>query len=284
MNLPTAIQEQSKQNEEFYNSLNNIEEEKGGDLSTTDPVTPTETKVEDDGYEKRFKNFKASADKTIHEQRQELEHLRLVAEQNDRLKKELEGIQKDQPKFTKEALETFSNEELEVFNNLLEQKTNGLVGEVTYLKNKLEQVEQAKLQEDVQSDYQKMKEQVAAAVPDFETIDTSPEFKVWLNGVDAYGKGRMDSLREAQAAKNIASIISYYNDFKQQQEPVQVDPRTLQQTPDVTSADPQLPNSNKRVWDSVAIQEFYKDSGLGKYTPEQRLSIEKEIRSTFYGS
>lgn len=280
MTLPTAVAKQAKQNEDYFKSL----EDEGGDISTTDPVTPEETKVEDDGYEKRFKNFKASADRTIHEQRTELNRLKEVAEQNDRLKNELEEVKSTQPKFTKEALDTFSNEELEVFNQILEQRTAGLEGQVDTLLTKLEAAEQQQTSDRIHDEHERMKAQVAAAVPDFATIDQSEGFKTWLNDVDAYGKGRMDGLREAQATKNIASIISYYNDYKQQQEPDKIDPRSLQQTPDTTAADPILPVDRGKVWDSQAIQEFYKDAGLGKYTPEQKLAIEQEIRSTFYGS
>jgi len=280
MSLRQVVLDQAKLNEEYYESL-----ETGGDTSTTAPATPDEKKVEDDGlYEKRFKNFKASADKTIHEQRQELAKLNGLAEQNSLMSQQLNELQAEKPKFTKEALDTFSNEELQVFNNMLDERTSGLNSEVDTLRVKLATLENDKATESTNNEHLLMKNQVAAAVPNFEKIDVSVEFKEWLDGVDGYGKSRKDSLREAQATKNIASIVAYYNDFNQQQKPATVDPRTLQQTPNSTSSDPQQtqPTSGK-VWGQAEIQEFYKDSGLGKFTPEQKQKIEQEIQKQYYG-
>lgn len=299
MTIPSAVAEQAKQIEDYYNKnqenlesveseINEANEQTGGDLKepSNEPVSSPQ-----EDYEKRFKNYKASTDVTLHQQRQELDKLRKAEEENQKLKEYLSQIEQQKvqepPKFTKEALNSFSEEELNIFNSLmeerLEQKTDHLVRKVSYLEGKLSEQEQKEQLLSKQKEHLSLKQQVANAVPDFQSIDTSPEFKEWLNNLDAYGTLRMDALRKAQANKDIARIISFYNDFKQIQEPVKIDPRELQQTP--SSTNNSKPNSHRstKVWDQAAIQQFYRDSALGKVSKEKHIEIEQEIHNYLSG-
>ena len=299
MTIPSAVAEQAKKIEDFYKNQEEPETVDdlmtGGDLKET-PDEPKEYRSEQSDsdeatYEKRFKNYKASTDVKLHELRKETERLKQAEAENQKLKQYLSQLEQQKsteaPKFSKEALNSFSEEELTIFNNLLEDKlekrTDQLVRKVSYLESKLSEQEQKEALVNKQREHLTLKQQVANAVPDFQKIDTSPQFKKWLDGLDAYGTLRMDALRKAQANKDVARIISFYNDFKQIQEPIKVDPRELQQTPSSTNSGRATNPRSSKVWDQASIQQFYKDSALGKIPKEKYNEVEQDIRRYLSG-
>jgi len=290
MSLPQAIVAQAKHAEEFFNSeevktevVENIVEpevkvkpEVIKEEVVTTPVVPVVAPTED--YELRFKNYKASTDNTIYELRQQNQNLNQVLVENKTLRNQVESLNKSQPKFSKEALDTFSSEELDVFNNMLNSKTEGLEGQVTYLQNQLNNQNQLTAQKDKKDNYTSFRSAVVKAIPDFKAIDTSPDFKAWIRGLDSYGKSRIESLREAKATEDVGRVVSFYNDFKQTQQAPKLDPRELNQQPDGNSTKvPNEPRKFSRVWDEPTIQAFYRDNALGKVDPKQAALIEQEI-------
>jgi len=288
MSLPQAIVAQAKHAEEFFNSeevkVEDVIVEPEVEVKTevvkeevvTTPVAPVVAPVED--YELRFKNYKTSTDNTIYELRQQNQNLNHVIVENEALRNQVESLNKSQPKFSKEALDTFSSEELDVFNNMLDSKTSGLVDQVNYLQNQLSNQNQVAAQEKQVSNYQSFRNAVVKAIPDFNVIDKSPDFKVWIQGLDSYGKSRIESLREAKATEDVGRVVSFYNDFKQTQQAPKLDPRELNQQPDGNSTKvPNEPRKFSRVWDEPTIQAFYRDNALGKVDPKQAALIEQEI-------
>jgi len=162
---------------------------------------------------------------------------------------------------------------------MVNEKTTSLQNQVRTLQTQLDQQSKQSINKQIKDDNSSFREVIANAVEDFETVDTNPEFETWLKGLDAYGVPRMDSFRAARSAKDIGRIVSFYNDFKQIQTPPTVDPRELNQQPDSTSTSTATNTQPKfsRAWDMVAIQEFYRDSALGKYTPAEAVKLEQEI-------
>lgn len=294
--MPTAVREQINNIDEFYKN-------NGGD-----PIEPSETSVKPEGdtakeptvatqaptlgipdneeatYEKRFKNYKAQADQKIHTYREQLAQLDAIKNQNIALQSQLQKVAKEQPKFSQEALDSFSSEELDVFDKMVNERTSGLVEQVGRLTKQLNDKQQEEITNKKQEDYLSLKQQVANAVEDFEVIDKSPEFSKWLNELDAYGSLRMDGLRNAQATSDIARIVSFYNDFKQLQVPIQVDPRELQQVPSNTGSTQSNGQTLNKVWDNPSIQKYYKNAALGKYSDEQRNELESDMHNYLMSS
>ena len=304
MNMPSAVAEQAKQVEQYYESLaedTNMSpvEDKGGDPespSSTEPQgeqeQPKQTIVDnesEESYKKRFSNFKAKADETIHNQREQLRRLEAIEAENQRLQQALSQVQQQKsqeaPKFSKEALDNFSQEELTIFNQMVEdrltERTSRLEGQVEFLTTKLQEQESKDIQRAKQNEHLSLRNQVVNAVPDFDSIDKNPQFKAWLQDYDAYGTRRMDAFRQAQATKDVARIISFYNDFKQIQEPPKVDPRELQQVPSGQGSSSVTDTKPKKQWNQLAINEFYKNAALGKYSDKQRQEIEQEITNYY---
>ena len=302
--MPSAVAEQAKQIEDYYKNLDENKEssieDKGGDpISPSEPVESSEEVQEqpklvvdnesEESYKKRYSNFKAHADKTIYEQREQLRYLEGVQAENQRLQQALSQVQtetpKEAPKFSKEALDNFSQEELGIFYGMMEdyvaKQTEQYKNQISILESKLHSQEQQGIQKKQEDAYEALKNQIKANVSDFDKIDTDPSFKQWLNDYDAYGTLRMDAFRRAQATQDIARIISFYNDFKQIQEPVKADPRELKQSPSSISSALTESQGPKKLWNQLEINQFYKDVALGKYTKEQKEKIEQEITESY---
>ena len=273
MTLPSAIARQAEETNEYYNPET---ESKKEEVSTQE--SPKQQSSDD--YEKRFKNYKASTDNTIHTQRLELEMLRTEAERAKILEQQVDSLRQEQPKFTKEALDAFSEEELNVFNEMVNSRTDALEQQVSSLTQQLDRVNNERVNESLQNEHITFKQRIVNAVgDDFNSIDTNPAFKDWLGSPDAYGEIRMNTLKSAQARQDVGRVVSFYTDFKQQNKPI--DTRELQQVPESKASNATQPEATTRVWDKHALQEFYKDSGLGKYTEAQKQEIEAEIYASF---
>lgn len=122
-----------------------------------------------------------------------------------------------------------------------------------------------------------------ALVPEFDVLNTDRNFLSWLSQVDpldAKKRTLQERLNEATDALDADTVASYFSAFKQLRAtsaPTPTPNIAAQAQPASRSA-PDLPNKPAGpVWTQERIGQFYADVSKGKYTPQDKQRIEREI-------
>lgn len=248
-----------------------------------------------ENWEKRFKNYKASTDTTIHKLRQQASTFDLMQNENAQLKEQLAQVRQQVPKTPEEALELFSQEEVDSMNKLVDSKVNGLQSELTSVRQQLAAEQQHKQQQLAMQTHQSVIKQVETAVPHYAKIDVHPRFKKYMNAFDEYGNNRMDLLLKAKNSTppDINRIVQFYREFEasvnvrqetpQQKRHKQFTQQELLQNP--TSRQAGLTPKEKPlgiVWDEPTIQAFYRDKALSKISADEAARLEQDMMNQLY--
>jgi len=250
-----------------------------------------------ENWEKRFKGYKASTDKTLYELRQKAKQFDLISEENSKLKDNLQKIRQQVPSTPKEALDLFSKEEWESVGNFVDSKMGGLQEEVSYLKAELAREKQRLKQDEIMQKHNSVVDAVRQAVPHYEQIDVHPQFKKYIQELDEYGNKRLDLLLKAKNSTppDITRIVQFYREFeaqmnvqqetKQQQQKKQFTQQELLQVPKAKPTVAGKPTKERLgiVWDEPTIQAFYRDKALSKISPEEAVALEQDMIAYQYG-
>lgn len=108
---------------------------------------------------------------------------------------------------------------------------------------------------------------LAAAVPDWEQINSSDVFLQWLADVDpVYGQPRQAALTAAQSNLDVARVAAVFNAFKgTQPKTSKAQDALAKQVSPKTAASVAPTPTEKTVVTQAQIQAFYKDVATGKY-------------------
>ncbi|RLD03465.1 MAG: hypothetical protein DRI65_12840 [Chloroflexota bacterium] len=238
-----------------------------------------------DDWEKRFKGYKASTDKTLHKLRQQSSQFDLMSNENNQLKKRLEETQAQIPKTPNEMLELFSEEEVAGMEKMFGGKVSGLQDEVSRLTEELNYTRNERVQNEALHEHQSVVEAVANAVPNYADIDVDPGFSTYMKGIDEFNNVRYDLLVKAknETPPDIGRIVSFYVDYSntkqaEAQQPQQYTQQELLQQPKGSHTGGVVPQQNLGIqWNTATSSQFYKDKALGKYTPEQAEALELDL-------
>jgi len=257
-------------------------------LDRAKPIQSAQAAPEED-WKKRFTGYKASTDSTIHKLRQRANQFDLTQTENATLRQQLADAQAAIPTTKEDMLNLFSKEEADGVDKFVDVKLKGLQDEVNRLQAVVADDERDKANTIAQHLHESIVDTVKASVPNYQTIDTSPAFKRWIQEPDKFGNLRFDMLVKAKQENppDIARIISFYTEFASTQKKAGVKPsakrttmQELMQTPKSTPSggNPKgAPRSLNKVWNTATSSEFYKNKALGKYTPEEAQALEEDL-------
>lgn len=125
-----------------------------------------------------------------------------------------------------------------------------------------------------------------ALVPDFNTLNYDKKFLSWLSQVDPLDARRrtlQDRLDEATQVGDADAVASFFNTFKSlvaaapTPAPAPKPDLVAQAQPASRAAPDNAPAKAGRLWTQLEISAFYSDVARGKYTPQDKARIEKEI-------
>lgn len=251
------------------------------------PSTPDGAQQEREDWEKRFKNYKSSTDLTLHNLRQKVSEFDLVQSTNESLQTKLEEVKSQIPKTPSEMLELFSPEEVDSFSKMVDTRVDGLQEELSRVKAELTKVRETDEADAEARANQYIIDEVMKAVPKYNEINFSTEFKEYLSSLDSFGNVRYDMLVRAKNSNppDIGRIVQFYNEFdntrvspQAQEKPQYTQQELLQNPRSLSSERIQNPKGLGIKWDLPTIERFYKDKKMGKIPPD----IAKELEQDMY--
>lgn len=121
-------------------------------------------------------------------------------------------------------------------------------------------------------------------VPDFNTLNFDSNFLSWLSQVDpldARRRSLQERLNEAVEYGDAEAVAGFFNAFRKvvsaQPAPTPKVDLAAQAQPASRSAPDAAPAVSGRQWTGANIDKFYADVARGKYTPQEKQRIEREI-------
>lgn len=267
-------------------------------LDQSQPVRqPNESK---ENWEKRFKNYKASTDKTIHSLRQKAQQFDLLQSQNAKMQQQIDQLSQSTQQPDPEVLKHFSEEEVESVKKMFEGQVGKLTSQVDYLKGQLTLQQQREADEQALRAHQHVVNAVKGSVPNYDLIDKDPRFKTFMQSPDDFGNIRFDLLLKAKNANppDIAHIIDFYTEFagsqpdvqqahqqvraEQRAQPKQFTQQELLQNPRGNPAGLTKREDTGIRWDEPTIQAFYRDKALNKISPDEAAMLEQDMVNSLY--
>jgi hypothetical protein len=127
--------------------------------------------------------------------------------------------------------------------------------------------------------------ELASQVPEYEAINTNPDFLTWLAEVDPLsGVTRQAYLNVAFEQFDAKRTATLFNAFKKDAglaaQPKQDAKQELQRqvAPGTSRASaPTTPNAGEKIWAMRDIEQFYTEASKGRYSREEAARIEAEI-------
>jgi len=178
---------------------------------------------------------------------------------------------------TEEELEEFGEDYVALQANIAARMMNEQLAKI---QGQLETVKRSS--EDATFDA--FEQSVAAAVPNFNQLNTDPEFIEWLQQPDGYSGGTLqDSLDDASVARDLNRVVSIFKAWeatRPKETGKKVTPMPLEQqvSPKGKGA-PQ--NPSKKTYTVSQYKEIAKNVALGRYTPEQAQELQRELDTAY---
>lgn len=253
-----------------------------------------EAKKKRNDWKKRYVNYKASTDSTLHQQRQEI--LRFQ-ETNLDLSKQVDSLAKQVAELStkefnasdlvsQEQREIVGEETLDVLNKLnkaaLESQVNPLKAQLESEKQQRLEAAELKLKEDKEAQGLSFIQKLAGIMPDYAEIDANPQFINWMSEAEPdSGLTRKYIFKQAQTLGDVGRVAGFMREFKQiTKSPERVLESQITPTKEPVSPQPNTQVTNeKTIWTTKGIDAFYDDVIRGKFrgTNKERLAFERDI-------
>lgn len=246
-------------------------------------------------WKQRFKNYKASTDKTISTLRKEnaalANQLKASEDKNDQLSLKLANIQKDSTDIfsgviTEEDADTIGEDAVEIVKKAsrkaVESSIEPLKEEIKRLNAEKELERQKQLEARRASEYSRFLQELKVIVPDYATIDKDSKFAEYMEGFDELtGEKRIEAFRRAEDYLDADRVADFFIEFKR------ATPRSKRErleeniTPTATSAAANM-NSKKTAefFTARQVEDFFNDVARGVYRNRQKEANEIEDRIT----
>jgi len=190
---------------------------------------------------------------------------------------------------TDEDKEAFGPDLIDLIDRATESKVSTLrereaelVNEIKELKGKLGNVTERQ----VVSEKDRFLAGLTQQVPDWEVLNVDQGFLNWLQQVDpVYGIPKHVALTTAYENSDVARVAAIFNAYKQSLPPAPVANKNQQElqrqvAPTRTrSTTTPADQSDKPIWTSDSIEEFYTDWRRGVYDDAEAASMEKQIHA-----
>ena len=254
------------------------------EVIASEPVVETivqpVVEVEDNQWEKRFKNYKASTDLTIRDLRTELASTKtkygnLQIEYSNLMNK----INSETP-----TASIFSEEDIEILgepavnalnkgvNDILEKKIKPLQEEVNKSRKELADREIKDAQSLAMESYNKFLTKLGEIVPDFQEVNVSKGFLAYMDEPDELsGYPRKHLFTKAEQALDVERIASFFTNYKKKIGPSKVDVLESAITPTGVQGSNPVASKDKEtlVVTRGFIDKFYDDYNRGKYRSKE---------------
>ena len=243
------------------------------------PTTPTPGQADgDEKWEARFKTLSGKYNAEVprlHAAIKERDSkLNSLTEEVEALKAKLATPQEKLVK--PEEVAEFGEPLVDLIRRAAREEVQGKDSEIAQLKRQLEQLSGATTANVEVTFYDRL----AAAVPDWQTINDDPEFHTWLGEVDELtGAQRQDILSQAEEKRDADRVARFFKAFKKVQQDKSAESSTsleAQVAPEATRT-PEVPKG-KKLWTRAEIAAFYAADRRGAYTEEQAAAIDTEIQ------
>ena len=253
--------------------------------------SPVEPKVEEPkpstDWKKRFSSYKASTDITIADLRREnavlLDKLKSMTSQVDSISEQLKAQAKNRDIFedviTQEDTDLIGQEAVDIMKKATAKATEEATAPLEAELKRLKELEAENLKQREEAQRRRLYEieflePLERAVPDFTEIDRDPEFLQYLEEVDEFtGVQRKVLFGRAEQARSVATIATFFNDFKSLKAVPKKDVRETKVTPVATGggADNGTPKVNTPARFSASeYEKHYRDWEQGKYRGKEK--------------
>lgn len=268
---------------------NAYEDSETEDIEETQPQKKSRT-----NWKKRFTNYKASTDATIHGLRKELmdvsAQLASLMEENYGLRSTKQEKQGDifEGAFTEEDIDTFGADGLDIVKKAARV---AIEKQVAPLKEELTRAEQARLADvkrradsDRTQSYREFLGRLESLVPDYEEINMDPKFLTWMDQADTFsGHTKKSLFRQAEASGDVMRVADFFMEFKESRKPKkQPIAKEVERhiTPmgsgSGTGPATQQKASDNSYYRKSDIDKFYRDVLKGRYTGQHDVVVATE--------
>ena len=272
-----GTQEVSEEEEETKEPIEEEEEvqEYEDEVVPVQEETPVQPEVD---WEKRFKNYKASTDLTIHDLRSELakfkSKLSTLQVEHSNL------VQSYQEKAASSGKSFFSEEDVDILGEpavnainkgveeLINSRVKPLQDEVAKSRKDLAEREAAEAKALAKTNYDKFLSKLAKVVPDYEDLNVSSGFLEYMKEVDEFsGYPRSYLFEKAESVLDVQRVSSFFLDYKNKKEGKKK-PLEKAITPSGVRGESKQKGNNTNediIITRSFIDQFYNDFNRGKY-------------------
>lgn len=260
--LPREVRKQAERAKEIQTNLKVVPPEDGAELEGDPPAPPEGDPPVD--WEHRFKTQKQKYDETIPVLRQENESLgQRVQELEDLLKKakpDADPAVQAKPVFSEEEIEEYGEDFLNLITRVAgrrENPDNDVSKELAELKEQFGSIAETQAKTATDHFYADLGE----LVPDWETINTDPEFHAWLAAeAPLTGNERQVFLSEAQRQLDARKVAGFFTAWKSESGKQSYLPDSVAGQGAAVPVD-----EGHEIYTQQEIGQFYDDLKLGRY-------------------
>lgn len=203
------------------------------------------------------------------------------------LQEQLAAAQNAQPLVTPEEVTEFGEPLVNLARRIAQEEMRGIGEQLAKVKGENEQLRAQvgqTAQVGAQLNTQAFYSALAAAQPDWEQVNVTPEWLKWLDGVDALTSRRrqelLDAAQEALDAPRVAAFFAQFKGEHQQRAATRSAAMEEQLTPDTSASGGNSGEKSKQIWTPALIAKFYDDVRRKVYTPADAERIELDIQAS----
>ena len=282
-----SVTESLREPEATEVDTNTLEDEENGFDSSTEEQRQQRT-----NWKKRFINYKASTDTTVHGLRLEnlnlKERLNSVMQRMTQFEKMLTEKQENKDpfegQFSEEEVGVFGQDGLEIVKKAVktieEKRIKPLEEKLKQSENQRQKDLENQLVAERQKEYDVFLGRLESLSRNYKQLNADQRFVAWLNEPDPGDMyTRKYYLQKAEAARDAVRVADFFNRYTQSSKA----PNSLDRhiTPIGTGSGVEIPGKpgNKSNIDMNFINKFYDDSARGRYkdNPAEAQKIEAQI-------
>lgn len=271
-----------------------VESQTKDSIETLEKKQPEEEEVikekpQRTNWKKRYRNFKASTDATIHKLRQEnvilsSENLKLSEKIDELSAKLVEIPQTVVDPLTPEEREILGDDAVSSLQKLVDAKVKAIVDPLQdQLKTEKElrkESQIAALEINQKATADSFLERLEDIIPDCLTIDANPQFLNWMKEIEPEsGLVREEIFKTSKATGDVVRVAGFFNDWKtlQNQGETILDKHLTPSKQVTTSQIPRQPNQPEII-PAAEIMKFYDDVARGRYRGQGKIKEEMQAK------
>lgn len=273
MALPSEVQKQADKAQQIQEDLN----KPAADPATTEnpdpalPVAADPLPSQEENWKKRFVNYKASTDQTIHELRETVRSLLAQAEAKApaaTAPTDADFLAAISAELSQEERDLMGGDDiLRIVARVAQSVASNQVKPVVdRLETSQNEQARAKVEFTAKQENDEFFGRLTDAVRDWKAIDVDPRWNAWMLEADpASGRIRRDLQVQAYKSRDVQRVAQFYTEWQAMQGKV-VDPKQGKVMPGaVAPGAPSTTTGSAKIWSREEVSAFYNDKRAGKY-------------------